>query len=130
MLLAAMAAALVMLIGYLLEAKPASSFSEAVQERVEAGKLPTEKQVRGIGLHHAAVSNAIKLIVLFVTCWVVESSAARFEYRTAENFQLRACRRTQSATSPVQPVLRRIARHSRSEWHSALESRQRQHVVG
>jgi len=64
-----MGLALVGLLDFLGDAKPVSELREAVQERADAGKLPTERQVRGTGHYWASLGNAILLALLILTSW-------------------------------------------------------------
>ncbi len=64
-----MALALVSLLNFLGDAKPVSELRDAVQERADAGKLPTENQVRGTGHYWASLGNAVLLSVLILTSW-------------------------------------------------------------
>src|SRR5690606_32166821 len=61
--------ALFSLLNYLSDTKPVSELRDAVQERTDAGKLPTEKQVRGTGHYWASLGNAVLLTVLILTSW-------------------------------------------------------------
>ena len=58
--------ALISLLNYLGDAKPLSELRDAVKERADAGKLPTEMQVRGTGHYWASLGNAILLALLII----------------------------------------------------------------
>jgi len=64
-----MVLALVSLLDFLDSAKPVSELRDAAQERADAGKLPTEKQVRGTGHYWASLGNAVLLALLLLTSW-------------------------------------------------------------
>ena len=64
-----MTLALVCLLDFLIDAKPVSELRSAVQERADAGKLPTEMQVRGTGHYWASLGNAVLLSGLILTSW-------------------------------------------------------------
>lgn len=64
-----MALALFILLDFVDDAKPLSELRNSVQERADAGQLPTEKQVRGTGHYWASLGNTVLLAVLILTSW-------------------------------------------------------------